>query len=118
MIDIEELARLEKAATPGPWHSTGPWVTRKPGGPSVACDEYRARGVEDNPTLINCSESRAEPARANALLIAAIRNELPALLAELAAARKVVEAARAHAYQSVEVMLALEAYDAAAKGET
>jgi hypothetical protein len=65
MIDLDKLEELDRAATPGPWGSVG------------------LRNLEAGIT-----NDRGEPTTwEDALLIAATRNALPALIAELRASR-------------------------------
>jgi hypothetical protein len=87
---LQDLERLAKVATPGPWSTDGErseddtyWVS----GPEAV-------GPYDDTPL--CAESRTP---ADAALVATMRNALPSLLAEVRAARlaqPVVEAAMAY----------------------
>lgn len=78
---IEELARLEKAATPGPM-----CVERR----DVDCGyiDYIVHGGPKGKDFAWCREELDRRARRNADLIAAMRNDLPALLE---AARRLLE---------------------------
>lgn len=76
-LDLEELERLEREATPGPWRRDADYPQLVAGMASVP------GGV---PYF----------APADAALIVAARNQLPALLAELRALRAVAEAADVH----------------------
>lgn len=79
--ELAELARLEKAATPGPWFNPSECVI-------ISCDRpdavqengYICPEVEDPEKPDEWSERR----RINADLICAMRNALPALLARIA----------------------------------
>jgi len=76
----EELGRLEKAATPGPWESGG--STPTPGEVWIWEQTGHHPGDPDAPdTRIACCGAP------DAALIAAARNALPALLAEVDALR-------------------------------
>ena len=72
-IDLDALAELEAEATEAPWLSYSPR--------SVSDEKCRA-------VLVECMRT------ADATLIVAARNALPALIAELRAMREVVAAAR------------------------
>lgn len=76
---IEELRRLEREATAGPWHVDNVreefWRVRGPG-ESIAFDDGSA-----------CDEYNKECSEQNRDLIIAMRNALPALLDSLASER-------------------------------
>lgn len=75
MIDLDELERLEKAATPGPWD-----IDEEVWGP-------------DRTRVVECKLwAREDVAEHNERVIVATRNALPALIAELRAARAVITA--------------------------
>jgi hypothetical protein len=81
-VDLDHLAELERAATPGEWHaSTSGYSVRDESGDVLA--DLRAKSIGGIEAMV-----------ANGELIAAARNALPALLAELRASRAVVAAAR------------------------
>ena len=87
MIDLDELERLEEAATPGEWRD----ILSQPGVRHIdACEHgdeiavlYGGDGIDGDYT--------------NAALIVAMRNALPGLLRELRAAGKAVHSMRYHA---------------------
>lgn len=94
---IAELERLEKAATKGPWYQTGsPWFQDGSGVLAGSPDPHVA------PLIVDCESwagEREEQQRDHpdaeladpdddAALIAAMRNALPALLAEVRRARE------------------------------
>lgn len=73
-IDLEELERLHKAATPGPWAANNwgrVWHTPNPNSTRLVCDTMR--NTVRNP----------KSWRANARLIAAMREALPELIARV-----------------------------------
>jgi hypothetical protein len=72
-VDLEELERLEKAATPGPWHVDG-GIIRDKGGRERADVSCNPRETGDG------------------ALIAAARNALPGLIARLRTAEECHEA--------------------------
>src|SRR5262249_55384626 len=83
MVDIEELTRLEQAATPGPWtteaglkFSGENWLLASLGNGYDDLDHWVT------PDHIRCSDMGGGAAE-DAALIAAARNALPDLLAEL-----------------------------------
>ncbi len=89
MIDIERLAALEKAATPGPW---------KWGHDGWCADSMGSLFAEGNNRIIStcCDNCRGEdeeimPHLEDAELIPAMRNALPDLLTELANLRAIVQ---------------------------
>lgn len=77
MIDLDELERLEREATPGDWY----WSKD---------DDYRAHYLISSPrleTVLECDHCN-EPDTADKNFIVALRNAAPALIAELRAARE------------------------------
>jgi hypothetical protein len=72
MVDLDELARLEQAATPGPWT----FFDRCGKGPD-GTDDFVGYEVEGPPQADRGQFERG----ADAVFIAASRNALPALLA-------------------------------------
>lgn len=77
-LDLDELERLEREATPGPWETT-------------------ADPLSGVPAFVKTpGELIAADAPADAALIVAARNALPALLVELRALREVAKVAEAH----------------------
>lgn len=70
---LDELERLEKAATVGPWEASDWRICHhvNTGRIGVICD------------TANNKKTRTEENQANAALIAAMRNELPSLIAAL-----------------------------------
>jgi hypothetical protein len=101
--EIAELERLEREATPGPWsrvdapwRSSGmpPWVVTGDGDPHGAtaiCD----LAIQMDGELGDDGGPQDSDPEADAAFIAAARNALPALLAEVRAARD----ARAQGYR-------------------
>ena len=80
-IDLEDLERLHKTATPGPWVANNwgrVWYTPNPDSKRLVCDTMR--NTVKNP----------KSWRANARLIAAMREALPELIAENRALREKV----------------------------
>lgn len=80
MTLADELERLGKLATEGPWHVMGGGFGKRPGAPTV----YHA-GDELN-FVCKCADFATEaPTRnsENAALIVALRNNLPAIIAAL-----------------------------------
>lgn len=71
---IDEIERLEKAATPGPWESTHSEI------PSVGTSSFIVRKSTPHRQVGRVS-ALDEAGVADARLIAAVRNNLPALLA-------------------------------------
>lgn len=85
MIDLDELAWLEAGATKGPWVDEGDGeVSCEHEDPATVPRGYR-------PYITACDANSS----ADAALIAASRNALPALIAELNAARDVISHAKA-----------------------
>lgn len=84
-IDLDELERLEREATQGPWCVES--ITHHSDCGQHSIEWYRLYEVyEDDPPLAALG---AHPdAGHDAKLIAALRNAAPALFAELRAARK------------------------------
>lgn len=73
-IDLDELEQLAKAATPGPWVANNwgrVWHTPNPDSKRLVCDTMR--NTVKNP----------KSWRANARLIAAMRNAVPELIARV-----------------------------------
>ena len=84
MVDLNELKRLEAAATPGPWRQDPTYpdtFTWGPHGEMVADHdangEMRTRGVGGN-----------LPIAINAALVVALRNAAPAIIAEIEELRR------------------------------
>lgn len=117
MIDIDALEALEKAATPGPWYSTSDGAccfkicTNDWKEHSREAGEWISSGSYDGDT------GWAEKEFSNFSLIAAARNAIPSLIAELRAAREYIAASReTHFYEvSTKMVKALAAYDAVVK---
>ena len=79
-VDLDELERLEKAATPGPWHQHETW----PGanlGRNVVSYKPSANGIVGSDFFQTRTDEDAE-------IIVTARNALPALIAELRQLRK------------------------------
>lgn len=113
-IDLDELERLHKAATPGPWRMQtrhdhldpvsnlmlvpvvrAPWPDLPHGSITVArCGNGNAGTYSSRPTPIR------EREQGNAAFIAAARNALPGLIAELREARELLERAEPYLYNS------------------
>lgn len=122
-VDLDELEQLEKAATPGPWKGCP--------SPNAADTFSSVRPMRDGRELeeiANTYGSTNFEERSNAFFIAAARNALPSLIAELRAARHVVNAARplVKAWRNFEdpngiyersIGVKLDAYDRATKGD-
>jgi hypothetical protein len=91
MIDLDELQRLHDAATPGPWKTDGPesvWtntVDRKD-----AEILLRTPFVFKNDHTLETECCRCELCNANTALVVAMRNAMPAMIAEMRATRKVI----------------------------
>lgn len=104
-VDIEALERLSEAATPGPWRTAD-------GG--LCARATKTMDLRDD-IVIDCSQ-RAY-LEDNLRMLVAMRNALPAILAELRLARKVVDASRDMQYHAsaagAALSRALRAYDAA-----
>lgn len=76
MVDLDELERLERAATPGPWsYRMNPHGGARVQTGSVGIADVLSRGGVPHPVQEHCE--------VNARLIATARNALPDLLAEL-----------------------------------
>ena len=74
MLDLDRLAALEAAATPGEWETTRDWTPE-----NLPCAvETRAGTTVAVTTTWNAARGEAE---ANAALIAALRNDARALIA-------------------------------------
>lgn len=84
MTDLEGLKALLDAATPGPWYTA---VSRPQYGDP---EPY----LIETATRANLLDHRRENAADDFALIVALHSAAPALLSELASARRVVEAAR------------------------
>lgn len=81
MVDLDELERLEREATPGPWR----WAD---GYKSMYGDAaYTLAGYQDM-GILSCDGIFNSPRDCDEELIVALRNAAPALFAELRAARK------------------------------
>lgn len=82
MIDLDKLERLEREATPGPWHwKHNDIVQRDEAGKFVADVAGMYRDDDGYP-------SWGADNAANTELIVVLRNAAPAMIAELRAARK------------------------------
>lgn len=94
MIDLDELERLDKAATPGPWN-----IEKRDGDMGEKDHNIYADGD------VCALHENARPLRhmrrqsADAKMIATLRNALPTLIAELRLARAREEARMAHLNQ-------------------
>lgn len=77
VIDLDKLEELERSATPRPWHLAGGTIDDD----TTAMIEHGSYDVGE------CSNEDAS-------LLCTLRNALPALIAELRAARAVVDAAK------------------------
>ncbi len=92
VIDLEELERLLRVGTPGPWErSTNPsrdtrWVNAAEGDRDIVCD---------------LDEADVSPAQQwdNAALIVALRNAVPELIAEIRSLKETVRAAHRVGFQ-------------------
>lgn len=88
-VDLDELERLEKAATPGPWleHDgnvcvdSEPTVTRYPSGATLT--SYPGPVAVLSGTPIGYENSSLSCSDEDRRLVIAARNALPALIAEL-----------------------------------
>lgn len=82
MIDLDELEKLEAKATPGPWKfSHG--------------DNFDHFSIwNDEAEFVVQDDSDVEPSTENLVAICRLRNAAPALIRELRAARKVIDAAK------------------------
>lgn len=116
MIDLDELDRLEKAATPGPWVDG----LSQPGVRKIAISEHLNDEIA---TLYGGPDDIGDAP--NATLIAAARNALPALIRELRAAREVVKAIKPHLSEHMcwgphhrVMQMAVDAYDMERSGGT
>ena len=78
-LDLDNLRKLEAAATPGPWEEAE-WYGFEEGGWCAIGPHHTQRAEEDGSDEPD-SESH-ERAKRDAALIAAMRNDLPALLAD------------------------------------
>jgi hypothetical protein len=107
VIDLDELEKLEKAATPGLWTpvSDGNKYAIAAGDRDIFTSENR---------LYRTFDKKHGACFGDASLVCAMHNALPELIAELRAARKVIEDARGIDDRLIE--LALDAYDEAVKG--
>ena len=97
MLDLDAIEARAEAATPGPWHTqvTTACFDVIQGGDRHTDNRYISMmGVDSDPDgdFRDYSESNAD-----ADFIAYARTDIPALVAELRAAREVVEAAQANA---------------------
>ena len=134
MIDIDALSALEQAAFCAPWTAHTfeidcPCPNGVHCGDSHTCEEVEApqeyphspddpAQTGDGQCVVQISVPGLETfAKRNAALIVATRNALPALLAEIRAAREVVESVRARSPMMLtdDEIDALAAYDAAVK---
>lgn len=110
---IDELEKLEKAATPGPWV-----YERSPGDMEVGYPDQFDVIAPNGDALCSMSTSDWGLAEAHGKLIPALRNAAPFLIAaamENAKLRAVVEAARAyveHGEGRGDLIAALRALDA------
>ena len=85
--ELAELARLEAAATPGPWENDGEFIQAAPYN-SNSTAIASIHGADDFPCLDAGDYERCDrECDANAGLIVAARNHLPALLQEIAQLR-------------------------------
>jgi hypothetical protein len=91
MIDIDELERLAKAATPGPWHINMAEVHRA--GPCPGDDESWSRRHQHLIAGLHNTVGDFNREQDNARFIAAARNAMPELLKRLRAAEEIVRAA-------------------------
>ena len=83
-IDIAELERLEKAATPGPWKWSYQFLSLDAGKEKIIWPSNAQFDPENARESLGACGKQAEPdAEANAALIAALRNAAPALIAAL-----------------------------------
>lgn len=107
-VDLEALETLEKAATPARWQVL-----------HTVQDIYGSSIMDYNwGELLRMSSYGLM--REDASLISAMRNALPAMIAELRAARKVVELAKAWksshlSVDEIHLFKAIEQYDEAVK---
>lgn len=121
MIDLDELERLEKAATPGPWHAQG--IRMLDFGPGVdfepTSDLAEAVHADIRSSESHCSVAEHVEDIPSAVLIAAARNAMPALIRELRAAREALVIVKTAILTSTdwerEAREALIAYDEAAQ---
>lgn len=109
-MTLDRLRKLDREATPGPWKA---W----PNNHELLSDEYRRHAVVGH--LETAVERHAhglfvqtnmhpETANANAALIAETRNALPALLAIVEAAQRMVDADNPYlGHQGAELQAAL-----------
>lgn len=89
-MKIEELRRLEKAATPGPWEYRYDGDRHYLGvGPYCIVEEVFGTGIGSDPGY--AAEREATERETNARLISAARNALPKLLAVASAANELIE---------------------------
>lgn len=108
MIDIEKVNDLEVKATRGPWSPFGRLVF----GPDVDAKKDRLITFDGG-----YASSDGQKQEDDARFVAEVRNAIPALIAELRIARKVIEAAKKE-YEdeagdgvSKELAEALDAYE-------
>lgn len=80
-IDLDELERLEREATPGPWRWADDYKTTR-GETTYTLAGYQGMGV------LPCDGIFNAPLDCDEVFIVALRNAAPALFAELRAARK------------------------------
>ena len=101
-MTVEQLRQLEQAATPGPWGDDGPWFHSEHDPTHLVTTYPERTAVAIMPPRHLASErdvaSGADSRPADARLIAAARNALPALL-------DVAEAAQAVESGDVEALL-------------
>lgn len=97
-VDLDELERLEKAATPGPWleHDGDVCVASKPSVTSYPCGASVTTYPGPEPVLsgtpVGYDNSSLSCRDEDRRLVIACRNALPALIAELRAARERIAA--------------------------
>jgi hypothetical protein len=84
--ELDELAELEKAATPGPWHL------------HERSDTFTLSPSPTDTRVAACRVQKRGGATWDAKMIAASRNALPKLLAEVRALRDALKAARLSGY--------------------
>jgi len=118
MIDLDELERLEREATPGPWRTDRfgvVWIDKE--SLRAAGARWLIRGQVASVTGIP-DDLPSDHVDRNTSFIAAARNAMPALLRELRAARDIVEHVRMNPeYATMRAVNLVALYDHAAKGE-
>ncbi len=106
--ELDEIARLEKEATPGPWHGghnpdgydpidyfRAAYDYGPPGRVHLTCIPAPGKDVNDE-ALFTAITGNGPTSEANAALIASLRNAAPALLESARLARLASELFREH----------------------